>query len=704
MKSSETMKPCINIMVLNAPIETLPRTSPITIKKFKSLDINSFYDLLNLFPNRYENYFLISNIKDLQAGEIVTVKGIIEEFKNTYTKKHITIQKARLTDNTGYIELVWYNQPYLSQMIKKGTFFAAAGLVKQYFDSFSLETREYEILRDINDQTLHTGRIVPVYPEKRGLSSHTIREKIFYIVKELNDTILPEWLTDEIITYNNLMPLLSAYKEVHFPSNQSTILQATERLSFDELFTIQLSAQLIKKEWQKEQVGHMFSVETPLMASLQTFIQNLPFPLTGAQNRVVNEILDDLKKPTPMNRFVQGDVGSGKTVVAAIATYLAHLNGFQSLLMAPTEILAQQHYQTISKLFENYNLKIGLQTGSKKIVKKSTDRSKPVPTLPYDVVIGTHALLNDSLQSDKIGHVIIDEQHRFGVVQRAQLKQKGINPHLLTMTATPIPRTVMLTLYGELDLSVIDEMPKGRLPIKTFVVPPVKRSNGYEWIKKQIQETQCQVFIICPLIEELEGETLKSMKAATKEYEHLQKHVFPKLAVGLLHGKMKPKEKEQVMQDFKNKKYDILVSTSVVEVGIDVPNATIMIIEGAERFGLAQLHQLRGRVGRGENQSYCFLYTETPDQKSSTRLHFFATTNSGLALAEYDFKLRGPGDVYGKRQHGYADLKIAKLSDTDLIQKTKSAASYFANHYQIEKYPDIQERIKRYDLDQISRD
>lgn len=698
------MKPCINIMVLNAPIETLPRTSPVTIKKFKSLDINSFYDLLNLFPNRYENYSLISNIKDLQAGEIVTVKGIIEEFKNTYTKKHITIQKARLTDNTGYIELVWYNQPYLAQMIKKGTFLAAAGMVKQYFDSYSLDTKEYEVLREIQDPTIHTGRIVPIYPEKRGLSSRIIREKIFYLINELNESIIPEWLSEEIITYNKLIPLLTAYKEIHFPSNQSTILRAIERLSFDELFTIQLSAQLIKKEWQKEQVGHMFSVETPLMASLQTFIQNLPFPLTGAQNRVVDEIIEDLKKPTPMNRFVQGDVGSGKTVVAAIAAYLAHLNGFQTLLMAPTEILAQQHYQTISKLFENYNLKIGLQTGSKKIVKKSTDRSGPVPTLLYDVVIGTHALLNDSLQSEKIGLVIIDEQHRFGVAQRAQLKQKGINPHLLTMTATPIPRTVMLTLYGELDLSVIDEMPKGRLPIKTFVVPPEKRSNGYEWIKKQIQETQCQVFIICPLIEESEGETLKSMKAATKEYEHLQKHVFPKLAVGLLHGKMKPKEKEQVMQDFKNKKYDILVSTSVVEVGIDVPNATIMIIEGADRFGLAQLHQLRGRVGRGENQSYCFLYTETPDQKSSNRLQFFAKTNSGLALAEYDFKLRGPGDIYGKRQHGYADLKIAKLSDTDLIQKTKSAASYFANHYQIEKYPDIQERIKRYDLDQISRD
>jgi ATP-dependent DNA helicase RecG len=395
--------------------------------------------------------------------------------------------------------------------------------------------------------------------------------------------------------------------------------------------------------------------------------------------------------------------GSGKTVVAALAAYLAYLNGFSTLYMAPTEILAQQHYATIAKIFEKTRVVVGLQTGSQKAIKKAKGGSATVQSAKlYDIIIGTHALLTESVQIDKIGLVIIDEQHRFGVKQRAMLKRKGFNPHLLTMTATPIPRTVALTLYGELDLSVIDEMPKGRLPIKTWAVPQVKRADAYEWIKKQMKAQKTQTFIICPLIEESEVETMKSVKAAKMEYEHLKQSVFKDWRVGLIHGKLKPIEKTDAMNKFKNKQYDVLVATSVVEVGIDVPNATIMIIEGADRYGLAQLHQLRGRVGRGDKQSYCILFSDS--EQSNNRLQFFAKTNSGMKLAEFDLKIRGSGDIYGLKQHGYANLKVATFADLDLINQTKRATQDFLTKSDLNDFPKIKDRVVRYGLKEIARD
>lgn len=692
-------------VILDSLIEELPATSSITKNKFKSLGINTYFDLLNYFPSRYEDYSIISKINRIQVGEVVTVVGKIIEAKNQYTRSRITIQKIVVADDTGSVEISWFNQPYLMRVFKVGDTISVAGLVKQFGSKISIEPKEYEIVHfdRLNDRSvlLHTGKIVPVYSEKKGLSTKTIRDKI-HAVLVITAAVMhrvAETLPGEIISYNNLIGEKEAIFQIHFPDSMEMAKKAKERLAFDELFNLQLANNLVKKEWKKERVGNVFKVETQNLTSLQTFINNLPFKLTSDQKKVIKEIISDLKKTTPMNRFLQGDVGSGKTVVAAIACYLSFLNGYQSVIMAPTEILAQQHYQSFLNLFGNDKLKISnnksitkfkipdikLITGSTKKIKVG----KPDP----DIIIGTHALLSKKTKFKKVGLVVIDEQHRFGVEQRALLKEKSLNPHILTMTATPIPRTVALTLYGELDLSYIEEMPRGRQAIKTFLVPKEKRVKGYEWIKSQITGYKSQVFIVCPLIEESESETLKSIKAVTVEFEKLKK-IFSNFKLGLLHGKMKLIEKNKIMEDFKNKKLDILVSTPVVEVGIDIPNATIMIIEGADRFGLASLHQLRGRVGRSDKQSYCLLYTENSSEKTIARLNFFSKNNLGVKLAEFDLKSRGAGNIFGKEQHGFVNLKIADLSDFELIEKTKKAVEYFVAKYKVEEW----EELKKFGL------
>ena len=683
-------------MDLNSPIEELPNTSVITTRLLKSLEIKSYFDLLNYFPFRYENYSLISPIAKIQEGEQVTVKGKIVKAENVYTKKGTKIQKVKLVDNSGSIDITWYNQLYLIRLFKKGNYISVSGDVNRFGHSLTIQPVQYEILRNATDQTIHTGRIVPVYPETRGLSSKTIRSKIYYIVKNFDN--LNEIFPPEILRFNNLIDLTLAYRQIHFPDNLKIANKARERLAFDELFGIQLSAAYVRMDWNKEKVAHQFMLTPSNEIKLHQLVNNLPFKLTNSQLKCVKEILEDLKQTKPMNRFLEGEVGSGKTVVAAVACYFCYLNGFQSLFMAPTEILAQQHYKTIQELF-NFTSEVEciLVTGSSKPDKKRLDRA--------NIIIGTHALIQKDLAFNKVGLVIVDEQHRFGVRQRAMLKEKAVNPHLLTMTATPIPRTVLLTLYGELDISIIDEMPVGRIPIRTFLVPKEKRQSGYHWIKDQIKKNGSQVFIICPLIEESDVETMQSLKAAKKEYEYLSKEVYPDLRVALLHGKLKSKEKETIMKDFRDKKYDILVSTSVVEVGIDISNATIILIEGADRFGLAQLHQLRGRVGRGDKQSYCLLFTEVFDQSSIDRLLFFSKNQSGIKLAEYDLKTRGPGDIYGTKQHGYLNLKVASLTDINLINKSKNAVSYFMGKYpDIKKFPEIKKQLDDIRVKQISRD
>lgn len=697
-------------MLRNNSIDSLPNTRPATIQRLKSIGINTYWDLLNYFPFRYENFSLISTIDRIQSGEVVTIRGKVLGSQNVYAKTGLRIQKIILADLTGKVELNWYNQPYLIRTLRAGMDLSVSGEVKRLPYGIIMEPKEYEVIRDIQKETIHTGRYVPIYSEKNGLSSRVMREKIFYLINYFGDdrlqSSIADFLPSEVVSYNSLFAELSAYQNIHFPKDHFAAKKARERLAFDELFVIQLSASLVRKEWEKEKVVNIFMLETPLMTSLQNFINNLPFPLTNAQNRVVNEIISDLKKPYPMNRFLEGDVGSGKTVVAAIACYLAHLNGYRSLIMAPTEILAQQHFQTISVLFKNYPIDIGLQTQSQKKVMTSSRPSKSSNVLVEDanIIVGTHALISKKFSLERVGLVVIDEQHRFGVSQRAMLKEKGINPHLLTMTATPIPRTVALTLYGELDLSVIDEMPKGRLPVSTFLVPKEKRISGYDWIKKKIKTEGTQAFIICPLIEQSEIETMKSVKAATREFERLKNEVFTEFRLGLLHGKVKSALKDTVMEDFKKKKIDILVATPVVEVGIDVPNATIMMIEAAERFGLAQLHQLRGRVGRGDKQSYCLLYTESVDENVLERLRLFTKTQNGMKVAEYDLKLRGPGDIYGTRQHGIINLKIASMSDFQLIDKSKRAVNCFLSKYSVDRFQEIKRRLEEYRAKQISRD
>jgi len=680
--------------MLGQNIENLPATSLLTIKRLKKIGIKTFFDLLNYFPYRYENYSFLSLIANIQPGQTLTVKGKIIDNKQEFTKRGLKIQKFLLYDGSGKIEIIFYNQPYLIKTLKTDRLVSFSGTVELFGNNLIMKAKEWEI-----ETNIHTGRLVPIYPEKKGLSSRVIREKIFWLIYQLNKNKIIDILPKEIISYNHLIEEFSAYSNIHFPKNKLLAKEARKRLAFDELFLIQLSVNLVKKEWKKEKFGHQFKTNELIMEKIYSFINKLPFKLTSAQNRVISEILNDLAKNKPMNRFLQGDVGSGKTVVAAIACYLVYLNGYQSLFMAPTEILAKQHFQTLSILFKNYPLKIGLQTKTEKINKKR--RSFKINN--FDIVIGTHALLNEKLKFERVGLVIIDEQHRFGVRQRAMLKEKGLNPHLLTMTATPIPRTVALVLYGELDISYLDEMPKGRLPVKTYLISQEKREKAYQWIKQKIKKEKASVFIVCPLIDESNVETMKSVKAAKKEFENLKK-IFFEFNLGLLHGKLKNEEKEKVLEDFRNNKTKILVTTPVVEVGIDIPQATIMIIEAAERFGLAQLHQLRGRVGRSDKQSYCFLFTNSNTPAVIERLTFFSKTNLGIKLAEYDLQKRGPGEIYGEKQHGFINLKVASFTDYSLISQTKKAVDYFLTHYHPSQFPFLFKRIEEYQIKQITRD
>lgn len=677
-------------------IDKLPGTSAITIRKFRSLNINTYFDLLNYFPSRYEDYSLVTNINSIQVGEVVTVKGKILSAKNQYTRSHITIQKIVVADDTGEIDVTWFNQPYLMRVLYAGQYISISGVVKQFGSKISIEPKEYEVA----GRMIHTGRLVPIYPEKKGLSTKTVREKIYSVLSsqvEAKDEI-KDFLPEKIINFNKLMNERKAYAQIHFPDNLDFAERAKERLSFDELFNLQLGNSLIKRDWSIEKVTNRLQISSKIQGLIKKFIESLPFELTGDQKRVSDEILSDLKKTVPMNRFLQGDVGSGKTVVAGISCYLSFLNGYKSIIMAPTEILANQHFETFGKLFQNNKeIKIFLITGTTKIknLQSTIDKS--------DIIIGTHALLNKNNRFKKVGLVVIDEQHRFGVNQRALIKEKAANPHLLTMTATPIPRTVALTLYGELDQSYIEEMPKGRQIIKTYLIPKEKRADGYAWIKKQIKEMGAQVFIVCPLIDESESETLKSVKAVKIEFESLKK-IFQGFKLGLLHGKIKNTEKQKIMFDFKNSKIDILVSTPVVEVGIDIPGATIMVIEGAERYGLAALHQLRGRVGRSDKQSYCFLYSDNLNEKIIKRLSFFCKNNLGIRLAEFDLKNRGAGNIFGTKQHGFVSLKIASLYDFELVAKTKKAVEFFMDNYRLRDYDELLKRVEVYRSSLIAKD
>lgn len=675
--------------------------------RLEKLNIFRLEDLLYHIPSRYEDYSIISAIAAVQPGETVTIQGTILEIKNEFTKNYKKIQKAIIADATGNIEAIWFNQPYLLQVLKPQTIVSISGTILWFARKKVIEPQAYEILKKIDEETIHTGRLVPIYPETHGVSSKWLRRKIYNLLKDNKNEIL-EYLPPSIQKNHELIDIQSSLKSIHFPDTKNQAEQAKKRLSFDELFLLQLAANKRRNEWNKKLKGYAFSVSL-YKNQIQTLWEKLPFELTNSQKKAIEDIFSDISQSTPMNRLLEGDVGSGKTVVAAIAMYLAYLNGYQSVLMAPTEILAQQHFRTISSLLEPFGVKVGIATGNKKNYesrsknqgdKKNKSHNSKFILLNSNILVGTQALLTEKLNFDKLGLVVIDEQQRFGVAQRSIIREKGDNPHLLTMTATPIPRTIALTLYGDLDLSTLDELPTGRKHIKTWLVPEEKRTNAYKWIEKQIKEKKDQVFIICPFIEE--SENMSTVKAATVEFERLRKQIFPSLKLGLLHGKLKSKEKDQILSDFKEKKYDILVATPVVEVGIDISNATIMLIEASDRFGLAQLHQLRGRVGRGEKQSYCLLFTDSKNPQTQNRLKAMELTRSGAELAELDLKLRGSGDIFGTAQHGLSQLKIASYSDFKLIEQTKKAAESVFN--QLDTYPLLAKKVAAINPEHISPD
>lgn len=658
--------------------------------RLAKLGITKLGDFLYHIPFRYDDFRLISKISDVQPGEIVTIQGKVLEIKNQYTRR-FAIQKAKVDDGSGVLEITWFNQPYIVKTINEEDKISLSGKVKKLIPRPQIDNPDFEVL---NGLPLHTGRLVPVYPETRGVSSKWLRRQVYQILNNYKNE-LGEFLPNEIIEKNRLVNFKNAVGKVHFPDNLEEAEKARERLSFDEFFLLHLSSLLRKKEWEKELFQKPLVIKK-FKKEIDEFIKKLPFELTDAQKRALEEIFNDLEKPVPMNRLLQGEVGSGKTVVATIAMYVTYLNGYKSLLMAPTEILAQQHFNTVHNLLFPFGIKVELITGSKKPKSKSQKA---------DILVGTHALLYKNYDfgvtsgEKDLGLIVIDEQQRFGVEQRSMIRKKGENPNFMTMTATPIPRTVALTLYGNLSLSYLDEMPKERKKVKTWLVPNEKRESGYKWIEKQIKDGD-QGFIICPFIEQ--SESLTTVKAASKEFDRLKNDVFPNLKLGLLHGRLKSKEKGKIMEEFRNKKIDILVATPVVEVGIDFPNATIILIEASERFGLAQLHQLRGRVGRGEKQSYCLLFTEVNNTTVLKRLKSLETLYNGAELAELDLKLRGPGQMFGTMQHGIPELKVASFSNFELIERTrKEAEEIFPS---LSKYSVLLDKVQQINSQQVSPD
>lgn len=662
--------------------------------KLNKLSVYTIEDLLYHIPSRYENYTVISKISSLQPGERVTVIGQITKISNAFTKTGKKIQKAVLADDTGTIDVVWYNQPFLAKVLRTGSKVSLAGNVGNYGFKLILETPQYELITS-QKPLIHTGRLTPVYPETNGLSSKWIRSRIYSLLTNFLSEV-KDYLPPRLLTEYDLSPLKSALFKVHFPENLSEVEMARKRLSFDEMFIFQMHTKLNKLKSKKETTEYQIQ-NKKFAPKIRHFIDNLPFALTYSQEKSLDEILSDLSKPYPMNRLLEGDVGSGKTVVAAIAMYVACLNGYKSALMAPTEILAKQHYRTMKNILNPYQIKISLITAGNHPDTKNTD-----------IYVGTHALIADKIELKNLALAVIDEQQRFGVTQRSKFRLKGDKPHLLSLTATPIPRTLALTVYADLDISVIDEMPTGRKKIKTWVVPENKRGAAYNWIKELLKfkdnnsKITKQAFIICPFIEE--SETLSSVKAVKKEFERLCREVFPQLKLGLLHSRLSAKDRQKVMTQMEKKQIHILVATPIVEVGIDLPGAVVMLIEAAERFGLAQLHQLRGRVGRGKYQSYCLLFSGNSDAQTFSRLKMLEKSDKGPVLAEYDLKLRGPGEMHGTKQHGFVPFKIADLGDVNLIKSSKSAVNLVFEDKNLYNFPPLQDKLRQAKITDIASD
>jgi len=670
---------------------------PQIAAKFNKLGIFTAYDLLTYYPKNHINYASRTLIKKLKEGENVTIFGIISRISAYNTQSGLGVMKVTISDESGSLELSYFYakaskfllERYKSQF-PKGVSIMVSGKAKRdkYSGRMTLEKPEHQIISgDFEENSnLNLGRIVPVYGLTENLSIKTLRRAIFNAISEFKSEITDP-LPDYLIKKYDFMSKPDSVSQIHFPDTEENIENARRRLVYEELFLFQLRCALIRKD--VEDNAKSIKIQLKPNGLVHKFIKNLPFELTNAQKKAVKEIITDLNSEKPMQRLLQGDVGSGKTVVACIMLLAAIEAGFQGALMAPTEILARQHYENFVKWLSPYNINVGLFIGSNK-TKLRKQIETDLINGQIHIAIGTHALVQDGIAFQNLGAIVIDEQHRFGVKQRSMLRAKGEMPQVLTMTATPIPRTLSLTLHGDLDLSIIDEMPQGRKPVKTSLLQAGSRAKAHALIKKEIDAGH-QAYIVFPLIEE--SETL-SAKAATIEAEKLKKETFPEYRIGLLHGKLKNEEKEKVMNDFKNGLYDILVSTTVVEVGVDVKNATVMLIENAERFGLPQLHQLRGRVGRSDLQSYCILISSSKNEDTRQRLSIMEQTNNGFVIAEKDLELRGPGEFLGIRQSGLPDFSIADISkDTAILENAREDAFKLVKSQKLDNYPNLQNAV-----------
>ena len=659
--------------MLLAPVTTITGVGDSIAEKLGKLGITTIKDLLNYYPRRYDDFSNLQPINRLEYGKEVTAIGTIKSIASRPTKNpRISLTEAVMTDGTGFLRLSWFNQPYLENTIKPDIQIVVSGKVDRYLGRLTINNPEWEKLEK---EQLHTNRIVPVYSLTADLKQRGLRNIIYKTVTYWSARVT-DYLPDWICNAADLMDMRTALSQIHFPNSMEKLDKAQHRLAFDEIFLLQIGALQQKYKW-KSNTAQSFYVSDEW---LDETISKLPYPLTQAQTKSLQEIRADLSSGIPMNRLLQGDVGSGKTVVAGLSCAVVIHNNAQTAILAPTSILAEQHYKTFQRLFsveQEGSLQL-LPSSSIRLLIGDTPASEREEILSglasgeIKLIIGTHAILEDVVQFSNLQLAVIDEQHRFGVKQRAQLRSKGVNPHLLVMTATPIPRSLALTVYGDLDLSVIDEMPAGRQAVETHLLHPLERERAYTLIRSQVQAGK-QAFVIYPLVEE--DEDVEESKAAVNEYQRLKDEIFSHEKVGLIHGRMNQEDKDHIMTAFRDRELDILVSTSVIEVGVDIPNATVMLIEGADHFGLAQLHQFRGRVGRGQDKAYCLMIPENVDAVENERLIAMASTNDGFVLAEKDLAQRGPGEFLGVRQSGYSNLRMASLSNIQLIEQARHYAA-----------------------------
>lgn len=669
-------------MNISSSLQHIKGVGEKTAHRFAAAGLYSVYDLIVFLPRAYEDYSTVTTIANVSPGK-ATIKARCEKISTRPVRRGLRITTATLADATGKLQAVWFNQPYRETQLKSDQEFYFSGNFEFNYNKYQLSNPNAE---QVTAMPVQTDRILPVYRSIQGLKTTLVR-KIIHEIRPLLQYV-PETLPTTVVERENLMSYSQAITTMHFPSSIEAADKAKERLAFEELFTLLLASQLNRQDNAKLE-GWPIPFNQLVVKS---FVAKLPFDLTNAQRIAAWDILQDFEKQTPMNRLLQGDVGSGKTVVAGLAARQAAHEGFQTAIMAPTELLASQHAATLHRLLSPFGVTVGLLTGSVKGTAR-TELYKAITSGDVNVVVGTHALIQSQVIFKRLGFVVIDEQHRFGVKQRQELLKKSRHmPHLLAMTATPIPRSLALTVYGELDVSVLNERPKGRKDIVTKIWSPNSRSQLYTLIDQQLSQGR-QAYVICNLIDNNPDNELKSVEA---EYTRLRRNEFKHRRIGLLHGKMQAADKDAVMAQFAAGEIDILISTTVVEVGVDVPNATVMLIEDADRFGLAQLHQLRGRVGRSHHQSYCYLLTST-SSKPSERLKEVEKSNDGFYLAEVDLRIRGPGEIYGRAQHGALNLQVASLADTKMIARAQKAATWFvASGVDLLQYKQLQKEIEVY--------